>query len=104
MFPITRQFMDYHIGHACIGTGTGHPKPFHKTPYMTTPQNKVRVGGFKAIVIGGGTGCKDMAVGGSGRVTAGGIPVHRATDATSGHPCHFVPNASAASFIFVKAG
>ena len=77
---------------------------FTKHLTYTTPQNRVRVGGFKAIVIGGGTACKDMAVGGSARVTAGGIPVHRATDATSGHPCHFVPNASAASFIFVKAG
>jgi len=104
MFPITRILADTHIGHACNGTPKGHPKPFHKTPYVSTPQTKVTVGGKLAVCVGGATGCGDVAVGGSSRVTAGGIPVHRALDATSGHPCHFVPNASAASFVFVKAG
>lgn len=104
MSPITRLNADFHIGHACNGTATGHPKPFHKTPYKTTPQTMVTVGGQLAVVIGGGTACKDMAVGGSIMVTAGGIGVHRAGDATSGHPCHFTPNASAANFTMVTAG
>jgi len=90
---IARKGTDTHIGHACNGGGRGHPKPFHKTPYVVSGQIKVTVNGAHAVTTGGSTACGDNAVGGSAKVTAGGLPVHRVGDATSGHPCHFVPNA-----------
>lgn len=93
MPAIARLGVDTHIGHACNGTAKGHPKPFHKTPYVSTAQSKVTVNGALAVTVGGATACGDGAVGGSSKVLAGGVPVHRVGDATSGHPCHFVPNA-----------
>lgn len=101
---VSRVFADSHIGHACNGTPKGHPKPFHKTPYVSTPQSMVTVNGLFAVVVGGSTACGDGAVGGSSMVTASGIPVHRVGDPTSGHPCHFVPNASGSGSVMVDAG
>jgi uncharacterized Zn-binding protein involved in type VI secretion len=92
---IARLGIDTHIGHACVGGGKGHPKPFHRTPYVATAQGKVTVNGALAVTIGGATACGDVAVGGSVKVFAGGVPVHRVGDPTSGHLCHFVPNACA---------
>jgi len=104
MQPVSRLFADSHIGHPCNGTPKGHPKPFHQTPYTSTPQSKVTVNGLLAVVVGGSTGCGDPAVGGSSMVTIEGIPVHRAGDPTGGHACHFVPNASASGSPQVLAG
>lgn len=96
---IARKGIDTHIGHACNGTGKGHPKPFHKTPYIVAGQSKVTVNGALAVLgaSNGSTVCGDNAVGMSAKVRIGPalIGVHRVGDATSGHPCHFVPNACA---------
>lgn len=78
---IARKGVDTHIGHA-----SPTPNPFHKTPYVVAGQIKVKVNGSLAVTTGGSTACGDNAVGGSAKVKAGGFPVHRIGDATSGHP------------------
>jgi len=96
---IARKGVDKHIGHACNGTSRGHPKPFHKTSYVVAGQTMVTVNGAYAVLgaSNGSTGCGDNAVGMSSFVRVGpqSIGVHRIGDATSGHPCHFLPNACA---------
>ena len=77
---IARRGVDTHIGHA-----SPTPNPFHKTPYVVAGQTKVTVNGALAVTTGGSTACGDNAVGGSAKVKAGGFPVHRIGDATSGH-------------------
>ena len=77
---IAKRGVDTHIGHA-----SSTPNPFHKTPYVVAGQIKVTVNGSLAVTTGGSTACGDDAVGGSAKVTAGGFPVHRIGDATSGH-------------------
>lgn len=91
---IARVGIDSHIGHACNGTNRGHPKPFHKTPYVVAGQTQVTVNGSFAVLGAGNgsTACGDNAIGGSTMVTITGRPVHRTGDATSGHLCHFVPS------------
>ena len=89
MAGIARRNVDMHLGHA-----SGTPNPFHKTPYVVSGQIKVRVNGAFAVTTGGSTACGDNAVGGSVEVTAGGLPVHRIGDATSGHGS-WGPNACA---------
>lgn len=103
MPAIIRGKIDTHIGHACDGTGRGHPKPFHKTPYVSS-QTDVNVQGGWAIVDGDSTSCGDPVKGFSSKVTIGGKGVHRTGDATGGHDCHFVPNAAAAGASKVTAG
>ena len=86
---IARKGVDTHIGHA-----SKTPNPFHKTPYVVAGQIKVKVNGSLAVTTGGSTACGDDAVGGSAKVRAGGFPVHRIGDATSGHET-FLANACA---------
>lgn len=94
---IARKGVDTHIGHA-----SPSPNPFHKTPYVVAGQIKVKVNGALAVTTGGSTACGDNAVGGSTKVTAGGLPVHRIGDATSGHGS-WGPNACATGSINVIA-
>lgn len=77
---IARKGVDKHIGHA-----SPTPNPFHKTPYVVAGQSKVTVNGALAVTTAGSTACGDDAVGGSAFVKAGGFPVHRIGDVTSGH-------------------
>lgn len=77
---IARKGVDKHIGHA-----SPTPNPKHQTPYVVAGQGKVKVNGALAVTTGGSTACGDDAVGGSAKVKAGGFPVHRIGDATSGH-------------------
>ena len=77
---IARKGVDTHIGHA-----SPTPNPFHKTTYVVAGQTKVKVNGSLAVTTAGSTACGDNAVGGSAKVKAGGFPVHRIGDATSGH-------------------
>lgn len=86
---VTRLFVDKHLGHA-----SPTPNPFHATPYVASPNSRVTANNIPICVIGAATACGDFAVGGSAFVTAGGIPVHRLFDATSGHGS-FPPNISA---------
>lgn len=89
---------DYHVGHA-----SPTPNPFHRTPYKTTPQEKVFVEGKLAVVVGGSTACGDNASAGSSKVFIGGIPIHRVGDATSGHGS-WVGNSGATGSEKVTAG
>jgi uncharacterized Zn-binding protein involved in type VI secretion len=98
MMPMARVLMDSHLGHA---SPTGNP--FHKTPYVATPQGKVFVNGSLAVTIGGATACGDSAVTGSSKVFAVGIPVHRVLDATSGHGS-WLPNICASGSFTCLAG
>jgi uncharacterized Zn-binding protein involved in type VI secretion len=82
---IARKGVDTHIGHASTTFN-----PFHKTPYTTAGQTKVKVNGSLAVVAQGGrTACGDPAVGGSTHVTIQGRPAHRIGDATGGHGSWF---------------
>ena len=92
-----------HIGHACNGPPPGHPKPFHKTNYVAS-QNKVKCGGAPVIRDGDATQCGDPVAAFSSKVKVGGKGVHRLNDATGGHACHFVANASAGGHPNVNAG
>jgi len=91
------------IGHACTASGSGHPKPFHKTKYVAS-QSAVTCGGRPVITQGDSTKCGDGVAAFSSKVLVGGKGVHRLDDATTGHPCHFGPNASAGGHPKVSAG
>lgn len=91
------------IGHACTASGSGHPKPFHKANYVAS-QDKVKCGGSKVIRQGDSTMCGDKVAAFSSKVKVGGKGVHRLNDATGGHACHFVANASAGGHPNVNAG
>lgn len=95
---VVRERTDRHYGHA-----SPTPNPFHKTPYVSTLQDKVFVEGRKAIVQGDKTGCGDPAVGGSSKVLIKGIGVHRIGDSTGGHGS-WVPNAAASGSGKVLSG
>ena len=94
---IARKGIDRNVGHA-----SPTPNPFHNSPGAVAGQTKVRVNGFLAMTIAGSYACGDNAVGGSTKVTAGGIPVHRLLDATSGQGS-FPPNACASGSLNVIA-
>ena len=101
--PLVSTDADMHIGHACNGPPPGHPKPFHQTKYVAS-QSKVTCGSNPVIQQGDSTRCEDPVAGFSSKVKVGGKSVHRMTDATSGHDCHFVANASASGHAKVNAG
>jgi uncharacterized Zn-binding protein involved in type VI secretion len=94
---IARKGIDRNVGHA-----SPTPNPFHNSPGAVAGQTKVKVNGFLAMTNMGSYACGDNAVGGSAKVTAGGFPVHRLLDATSGHGS-FPPNACASGSLNVIA-
>lgn len=98
MPSVIRTGIDSHIGHA-----SPTPNPFHKTKYVVAGQNKVSAEGGLVVTNAGSTACGDNAVGGSSKVTAGGNPVHRTGDATSGHGS-WVANAASSGSTKVTAG
>lgn len=95
---VVREISDRHYGHA-----SPTPNPFHKTPYVSSLQDKVFVEGRKAIVKGDKTACGDPAVGASTKVFIKGIGVHRRTDSTGGHGS-WRPNAAQTGSSKVLAG
>jgi hypothetical protein len=95
---IVRDRTDRHYGHA-----SPTPNPKHKTPYVSSLQDKVFVEGRKAIVRGDETACGDPAVGCSSKVFIKGIGVHRRLDSTGGHGS-WVPNAAQTGSSKVLAG
>jgi uncharacterized Zn-binding protein involved in type VI secretion len=95
---VVRESVDRHFGHA-----SPTPNPFHKTPYVSSLQDKVFVEGRKAIVNGDQTACGDPATSGSSKVLIKGIGVHRRGDSTGGHGS-WVPNAAASGSSKVFAG
>ncbi len=101
--PLVTTDVHTHIGHACTASGSGHPKPFHKTKYVAS-QSAVTCGGAPVIRQGDFTKCGDKVAAFSSRVKVGGKGVHRLNDATTGHPCHFPANASAGGHPNVNAG
>ena len=80
--PVMRVF-DFHMGHFCLGTGTG----FHATPYVTGSTN-VLVNNRFVCTMGSVTACGDFAITGNTSVLVNGKPIHRTGDGTSGHPCN----------------
>lgn len=95
---LVRDRIDRHYGHA-----SPTPNPKHKTPYVSSLQDKVFVEGRKAIVKGDSTACGDPAVGASTKVFIKGIGVHRRLDGTGGHGS-WVPNAAQTGSSKVLAG
>jgi uncharacterized Zn-binding protein involved in type VI secretion len=98
MPSVIRKGIDSHIGHA-----SPTPSPFHKSKYNVAGQGKVTAEGGLVVTTAGSTSCGDDAVGGSSKVTAGGYPVHRTGDATSGHGS-WVANAASSGSTKVTAG
>tara|TARA_Y100000389_G_scaffold98793_1_gene95487 strand:+ start:3328 stop:3618 length:291 start_codon:yes stop_codon:yes gene_type:complete len=96
MPEVTRVGLDSHVGHL------SPTSPFHQTAYATGSPN-VFCDGAAVVRIGDTTTCGDPATGGSGTVSANGIPVHRKGDATGGHGS-WVPNESASGSGTVSAG
>ncbi len=96
--PLVSTTADMHIGHA-----SSTPNPFHQTNYKAS-QTKVKAGGNPVIRDGDATGCGDPVAGFSSKVKVAGKGVHRMTDATGGHDCHFLPNASESGHAKVNAG
>lgn len=80
MPAVIRSGIDSHAGHF-----SPTPNPFHRTKYTTPGQGKVSAQGGLVVNTNGSTACKDPAVEGSSKVTAGGAAVHRAFDSTGGH-------------------
>ena len=95
---VVRDRIDRHYGHA-----SPTPNPKHKTPYVSSLQDKVYVEGKKAIVKDDKTACGDPAVGCSSKVFIKGIGVHRRLDGTGGHGS-WVPNAASSGSSKVWAG
>tara|TARA_B100000035_G_C20903402_1_gene510485 strand:+ start:39 stop:419 length:381 start_codon:yes stop_codon:yes gene_type:complete len=79
--PVIR-VTDFHLGHFCLGTGTG----FHATPFIVG-NTSVLVNGKPTCIMGSVTACGDVAIGGNTSVLVGGVPILRTGDPTSGHPC-----------------
>lgn len=98
MPEVCRAGDDRHVGHA-----SSTPNPYHQTAYVAGLNSKVTVEGSLAIVVGDLTGCGDPAVGGSSKVSIGGIAVHRRGDATGGHGS-WRPNSAATGSSKVSAG
>ena len=96
---IVRVDSDSHAGHA-----SPTPAPFHKSAYAEGSPT-VFVNEKRAVRKGDKTYCGDPAKGASGTVFIDNIPVHRNTDATSGHGS-FVPNsaASGSTNVFADGG
>jgi len=79
--PVTR-VGDFHVGHFCLGTGTG----FHATPFITGSTSVLTNGRF-TCTMGSVTVCGDKAITGAGSVFVNGKPILRMGDGTSGHAC-----------------
>lgn len=95
---VVRERADTHFGHA-----SPTPNPFHKTPYVSSLQEKVFAERRRVIVKGDSTACGDPAVGASTKVFANNIGVHRRLDSTGGHGS-WVPNAASSGSSKVWAG
>ena len=75
---------DFHMGHFCLGTGTG----FHATPFVVPGSTSVIVNGRAVCTMGSTTACGDKIITGNTSVLVGGKPIARQGDLTSGHPCN----------------
>ena len=75
---------DFHMGHFCLGTGTG----FHATPFVVPGSTSVIVNGRFVCTMGSTTMCGDKIITGNTSVLVGGKPIARQGDLTSGHPCN----------------